>query len=79
MRERAFVAIAMIFLLLWVISELEERVDRRTWHDRLDSFMEAKGPNSGNRFTAEDGQKLRDRIEQVAKECEQQREDCSSE
>lgn len=69
MRERFFVIVALAFLALWVASEWEERVNRTAWHDKLESFMEAKGPNSGNRFTAEDGEILRNRIEDVAEQC----------
>jgi hypothetical protein len=69
-RERLFVAVALFFLVAWMASEWEERRNRGTWQDRLEDFMEAKGPNAGNRFTAEDGEALRQRIEEVADQCE---------
>jgi len=69
-RERFFVAVALVFLVAWIASEWEERSNRATWHERLEDFIKAKGPNAGNRFTAEDGEELRQRIEEVADQCE---------
>lgn len=74
MRERFFVLIALIFLLLWTISEWEERIDRSVWQDRLQQFMDGSGKGKGNRFTAEDGRKLEERIDSVERKCEERRE-----
>ena len=62
MRERAFVALCLIFVMGWMISEWEERQHRSLWEARLDDFMTARGTYAGNRFTSEDGKKLEARI-----------------
>lgn len=65
MKERVFTVLAVLFLLGWIWTEIEERQNRQRFEARMEQFMEARGPAGANRFTAQEGDELRERVEEL--------------
>jgi len=57
------------FIVSWIGTEVGEFWERDAKWDEISGFMSGKGPNATNRFTASEGEELRQRIIVLEKEC----------
>ena len=57
-------AVLLVFFAAWLYTEVKEAFERTDYQERMESFMSA-----GGRFTNEDGEALRKRIDEIEEEC----------
>lgn len=65
MKERGWFLIAIIFLVLWVLSEISDRTEMADFRAEVHNFHV-----KGERFTAEDGRNLKAECERRMKDLE---------
>lgn len=70
-RDNLLLFLWVLFLVGWIYTEIVEEIDRRHRWEQVENFMEARGPAAGNRFTAEDGERLQAQIDELRAEIEQ--------
>jgi hypothetical protein len=56
--------ILLLFFAAWLYTEIKEAFERTDYQERMEAFMSA-----GGRFTNEDGEELRKRIDEIEQEC----------
>ena len=64
MRERGWFVVAIVFLILWVLSEISDRTEMADFRAEVHDFH-----SQGDRFTADDGRLLLERVERLEREC----------